>query len=151
MPKEGCTVSKVMNAMKKVVAGAVLTLGFLFSTAARAMPIPQFDQLKSRGDYTVFLIESAANILAAQGDAAGAARIRNLFENDPGQPAKPALVQFVENTNAMRAYNLQHAKDPGFKPFEVEHALSLALKNNGIFVPPSKLLQVSQNWKPSSK
>jgi hypothetical protein len=140
-----------MNAMKKVVAGAVLSLGFLFSTAARAMPIPQFDKLthKQQGAYDFFLIDSAANILADQGDTAGAAKVRDLLEIKPGQPVKPAMIQLVENTNAMRAYNQQHANDPGFKPFEVEHALSLVLKNNGIFLPPSKLLQVSQNWKPA--
>jgi hypothetical protein len=141
-----------MKTINKYLAGVVLSASFLFSSAAKAMPIPQFDKMThhQQGAYSVFLFESAANILAAQGDKAGAARVRELFENDPGQPAKPAVVQYVENTNGVRQLNQQHANDPNFKPFEVEHALALTLKQNGIIVPVSKLLQVSQTYKPSS-
>jgi len=141
-----------MKTINKYLAGAVLSASFLFSSAARAMPIPQFDKMTEhqKGDYSVFLIESAADLLKASGDTAGADKVLALFMSHPGQPAKPALVQMVETVNAMRTHNQQNANDPNYKPFEVEHALSLTLKNNGIFVPPSKLLQVSQTWKPSN-
>lgn len=141
-----------MKTINKYLAGAVLSASFLFGSAARAMPIPQFDKMthKQQGAYDVFLIESAANILAAQGDNAGAAKVRELFESDPGQPAKPALVQYVENTNAARKINEQNANDPNFKPIQVEQAMSLTLRNLGISVTAAKLLQVSQSWTPSN-
>jgi hypothetical protein len=142
-----------MKGISNSLAVVVLSGVVLFSSAVQAMPIAQFDKLthKQQGEYAVFLIESAANILSSQGDTAGAAKIRDLFENSQGQSVKPALVQFVENTNAARNINQQNAGDPNFKPIQVEQALSLTLRNLGISVPASKLLQVSQTWKPSGK
>lgn len=139
-----------MRGIKGLIAGAALSASFLMAGAAQAMPIPQFDNMAGpqRGEYTVFLIENAANILAKNGDTAGAAKVRDLFESDPGQPAKPGLVQFGENLSGIRQLNQQHAADPGFKPFEVEHALALTLKQNGIVVPVSALLLASQDYKP---
>lgn len=115
------------------------------------MQIPQFDKMthEQQGAFAVFLIESAANILAAQGDTAGAARVRDVFESHPGQPEKPALNQFFRNLNGIRKLNQQYAKNTNFKPFEVEYALALTLKQNGIIVPVSKLLLASQSYKPS--
>jgi hypothetical protein len=145
------TLEGIMKGIQKFMASAVLSAGFLMASSAQAMPIPQFDKMAKgeRGDYTVFLIEGAANILASQGDTAGATKIRDLLENDPGQPAKPALRQFVENLNGVRQVNQQHAADPAFKPFEVEHALALTLKQHGIIVPVSKLLLASQSYHPA--
>jgi hypothetical protein len=140
-----------MGHIKEFLAGAILSAIVLFSSAAQAMPIPQFDKMtdSQAGDYTVFLIESAANILAGQGDSAGAGRVRDLFESHPGQPEKPALNQFFRNLNGVRQLNQQHSSDPTFKPFEVEHALALTLKQNGIIVRVSELLAVSKTYKPS--
>jgi hypothetical protein len=140
-----------MKGLKGFIAGTVLSASFLMAGSAQAMPIPQYDAMTAsqKGAYDVFLIEGAANYLASQGDNAGAAKVRGLLEIDPGQATKPAMQQFIANINGTRQLNQQHASDPGFKPFEVEHALALTLKQNGIVVPVSKLLQVGQTYKPS--
>lgn len=140
-----------MHGIKKLLATAVLSASFLFSGAAQAMPIPQFDKMTQdqKGDFTVFLLKGAYNILTAQGKTADAEKVIELFEVKDGKPAPPAIQQLVENLNAARKINQQNAADPTFKPFEVEHALSLTLKENGVIVPVSKLLLVGQEYKPS--
>jgi hypothetical protein len=133
---------------------AILAVSFVLLQwgAARAMTTQHFDQLsgKQRGEYAVFLIESAAKLLATQGNQADAARVRDLFESEPGQGAKPALQQFMSNIKGVGQLNQQHAGDPNFKPYEVEHALALTLKQNGIIVPVSKLLQAGLGYKPAN-
>jgi hypothetical protein len=60
-----------LRGSNKYLAGAVLSASFLFSSAAQAMEIPQFDKMthEQQGAFAVFLIESAANILKSQGDS----------------------------------------------------------------------------------
>ena len=47
--------------------------------------------------------------------------------------------------------NAKNAADPNNKipPYEVEHALFLALKDHGITVPISVLLAINKDFKPS--
>jgi hypothetical protein len=138
-----------MRGINRFLAGALLSASFLVSSAAQAMPIPQFDKLtvNQRADFTVFLIKCAHDILAAEGKTADAEKVIDLFDRKSGRPS-PHLAEFVENVNGVRKLNQENASDPKFKPFEVEHALSLTLRNNGIFVPVSKLLLASHDYKP---
>jgi hypothetical protein len=134
-----------MRGMKRFVAGVVLSASFLMADGVRAMPLPQFDQMTTnqKGDYTEFLIRMTMDIFNAQGDTADAQKVLSLF----GQQA--VISQYVENVNAVRKVNRDNAGDPTFKPFEIEHAFCLTLKENKIILPVSKLLIATKDYKPA--
>ena len=140
-----------MRGLKHYIGGLVLSATFLLASgAAQAMPIPQFDKLTNdqKTDYTGFMIRSAYDLLVSEGRAADAEKVIALFERKAGQGPSPHVAELVENVNGVRELNKQHANDPKYKPFEVDHAFVLTLKNNGIFVPVSKLLLVTQTYQP---
>jgi DNA-binding NtrC family response regulator len=134
-----------------------LTVGVLFTAlgltvAAPAMEISQFDTMTSndRSDYTAYLMKSACDLLTSEGKATDAQKLWSLFEQTDGHRTSVVMVQFDKNLDIARQENQKHAGDPYKKPIDIEHAFALTLKENGIVVPASKLLLITQNYKPSS-
>lgn len=134
-----------MRGREKRLAGAILSVGLLMARGVQAMPLTQYDQMTTnqKGDYTEFLIRMTMDIFNAQGDTADAQKVLSLF----GQ--QPVISQYVENVNAVRKVDQDNAGDSTFKPFEVEHAFCLTLKENGVILPVSKLLIATKDYKPS--
>jgi hypothetical protein len=130
--------------------GAVLTTALLLPGLGNAMQIPQYDKMdkRDRTHYVNLLIKGAHDRLSANGQSAQAERLLYLFESSS---AKFGWPQFEKNLQMARALTAKHAVDPNNKkvPYEVEQALALTLKNNGILVPVSFLLTINKDFKPS--
>jgi hypothetical protein len=130
--------------------GAVLSTALLFTGMGNAMPIPQYDKMDKhdRAHYVNLLIKGAYDHLSANGQSEQAERLLYLFENSSTKFGWP---QFEKNLQMARALTAKHAADPNNKkvPYEVEQALALTLKDNGIVVPVSFLLTINKDFKPS--
>ena len=133
----------------KLYRAVVLSTAILFSSAAQAMPVPQFDKMDKgdQGTYVTLLVIGAKNALEAHGSPDQANKLVALFK-DSGP--NNGFVQFVNNLQKIRTLNARNAEDPNNKqaPFEVEHAFYLTLKDNGITVPVSVLLAINKDFKP---
>jgi hypothetical protein len=140
-----------MRGIKKYLAGTVLSAALFFTTAANAMPIPQFDKMaqSDRNDYRASLVEGAAKALNAHGDSQQARKLFALF-TDQGENG--GARQLAKNMGIFRELNKENAANPNNKEpvYEVEHALALTLKDNGINVPVSVLLAINKDFKPKS-
>lgn len=130
--------------------GVVLSTALLFPGMGNAMQIPQYDKMDKhdRVHYVNLLIKGTYDHLSATGQSVQAERLLYLFENSS---AKFGWPQFEKNLQMARALTAKHAADPDNKkvPYEVEQALALTLKNNGILVPVSFLLTINKDFKPS--
>lgn len=131
----------------RILAAGVLS-ALLFGSAAEAMQIPQYDRMDARdeGAFRAFLIRSAYNDLKARGQNDQAEKLLKLFE-DKG--ANGGNKQFDKNLDMVRALNQRNAGDPNYKGqvYEVEHAMALTLKQDGIVVAVSTLLASGQAFK----
>jgi hypothetical protein len=140
-----------MRGIKKYLASTVLSAALLFTGAANAMQIPQFDKLAvdDQDTYVTLLAQGAAKGLYDHGDIKGGDKLVQLF-NDGSNTGGGA--QFWKYLDEVRIMNKNNAADPKNKepPYEVEHAVALMLKNNGIIVPVSFLLTINKDFKPSS-
>ena len=140
-----------MPGIKKYLAGAVLSAALFFTTAANAMPIPRFDKMaqSDKNDYRASLVEGAAKALNAHGDAQQAQKLFALF-TDQGENG--GARQLAKNMEIFRELNKENAANPNNKEpvYEVEHALALTLKDNGIVVPVDVLLTLGKDFKPKS-
>jgi hypothetical protein len=140
-----------MHGIKKYLASTVLSAALLFTGAANAMQIPQYDKMaqSDKADYQVLLVDGAANALDGHGKHEQSQKLIALFldKSDNG-----GFTQWAKNLQATRIINERNAKDPNNKqaPYEVEHALFLTLKDNGIIIPVSVLLALGKDFKPSS-
>src|ERR1035437_4082582 len=140
-----------MQGIKKYLAGTVLSAALLFTGEANAMQIPQYDKMaqSDKEDYRVLLVEGAASALDGHGKHEQSQKLIALFldKSDNG-----GSTQLAKNLQATRIINARNAKDPNNEqpPYEVEHALFLTLKDNGINIPVSVLLAIGKDFKPSS-
>jgi hypothetical protein len=140
-----------MQGIKKYLASTVLSAALLFTGAANAMQIPQYDKMaqSNKKKYSLLLVEGAADALDGHGKHEQSQKLIALFldKGDNG-----GFTQLEKNLQATRIINARNAKDPNNKqpPYEVEHALFITLKDNGIIVPVSVLLALGKDFKPSS-
>jgi hypothetical protein len=136
-----------MRGMKKYLASTVLSAALLFTCAANAMQIPQFDKMdhNDRSKYVTLLVEGAAKGLTDHGQTDQARKLINLFKDSSD---KGGGYQFAKHLQIARDLNKQ--TDPKQPPYEVENALEVTLKDNGITVPVSFLLALGKDFKPSS-
>jgi hypothetical protein len=141
-----------MRGMKKYLASTVLSAAaLLFTGAANAMQIPQYDQMvqNDKSTYVTFLIMGAAKALEAHGQPDQSKKLIVFFEDGSDNGGAH---QFSKNLQVARIINAKNASDPNNKqkPYEVEHALALTLKNNGILIPVDVLLALGKDFKPKS-
>ena len=136
-----------MQGIKKYLASTVLSAALLFTSAANAMQIPQFDKMdhNDRSKYVTLLVEGAAKGLTDHGQTDQARKLINLFKDSSD---KGGGYQFAKNLQIAR--DLNKRADPKQPPYEVENALEVTLKDNGIIVPVSFLLTLAKDFKPSS-
>ena len=137
--------------MKLKALFAALSFGLLGAYPALALPIHDFAKMKmdDQATYVTSLVEGAASMLKTHSQPDQAQKALTLFK-DSGKTG--GLNQFVLNLKMMEGMNNRNATNPNNRAhvYEVEDAMELTLKHNGIIVPASYLLTINQNFIPSS-
>ena len=123
------------------LSAAILTATVLLSAAAQAMEIQKFDRMaaQDQGDYIVVLIEGAQKVLIASGKKDLARKVHVLFTRTlPGDQSPVGVVMFERNLARARLADLRNLqKNPHAPRLEVEDAMAVTLKKNGIELPTS--------------
>jgi hypothetical protein len=143
--------SESMFGMKRNLAKCVMILALLLPTLAQAMTIVEFErmQAKDRQDYLDFLVEGAQKVLIDEGQKEVAAKVYQLFhEIHPGDALSFGEIAFEENLARARVADAKrHANEPNARRLEVEDALFVTLKKNGIQLPKA-FFTIGSNFKP---
>src|ERR1035437_1399438 len=99
-----------MQGMKKYLASTVLSAALLFTSAANAMQIPQYDKMaqSDKADYQVLLVDGAANALDRHGKHEQSQKLIALFldKSDNG-----GFTQLAKHLQALRIINRENAND----------------------------------------
>ena len=137
--------------MKNFLAVMPFSAVLLFSNAAQAMEIEKFDKMaiEDKGDYVVLLLGGAQKFLIDEGKHDLLAKVNRLFtEVRKGDQFSIGMLQFQENLDRARVLDAErYAKDHNVPRLEVEHAMILTLKKNGIELPKT-FMTVGNNFKP---
>jgi hypothetical protein len=145
------TIGVFVNGLNKFLAATFLSAAMLFTSAAQAMEIRQFDKMaqNDRADYVSALIQGAEKVLTDEGRPDLAAQVSHLFTtNDPGDQISIGMTEFIRNLARARVADAKRiANDPNARRLEVEDAMIVTLKKNGIELPPS-FLTVASGFKP---
>jgi hypothetical protein len=140
-----------MNGMKKYLVATFLSAAVLFTSAAHAMQIQQFDKIADRdqSDYINVLIEGAEKVLTDEGRSDLAKQVDHLFTTkNKGDADLIGMIAFETSLATLRAIDARNAeRNPGAQRLEVEHAMILALKDHGIILPKS-FMTVASNFHP---
>jgi hypothetical protein len=136
--------------MKHATVATFLSFALIIS-GEQAMEIRQFDKMavSDQGDYVQAQVDGAQKVLKADGKADLAAKVKHLFTTkDPGDAHTIGVVEFERNLALARAADADRAvKDPNAPRLEVEHAMFVTLKKNGVILP-SAFMTVASNFKP---
>jgi len=111
----------------------------LFTSAAQAMEIQKYDKMaaQDRADYVATLIMGAQKILTDEGRADLAVKVDSLFSQTlPGDLTTVGAGEFERNLDRARVADAKNVvKDPNARRLEVEDAMAVTLKKNGIELP----------------
>ena len=140
-----------MNRLNKSLAATFLSAAMLFSNAAQAMEIREFDKMaiQDQGDYIQALVDGAQKVLNGQGHRGLAVKVDQLFtEVHHGDTMPLGMIEFEENLDRARVADARNViKDPNTRRIEVEDAMAVTLKKNGIVLPQS-FFTVASGFKP---
>ena len=132
-------------------AAMILSATILWPAVAPAMRIPQFDKmaLQDQADYIHALVDGAQKVLIEIRKNEDAAKIHKLFTQIlPGDKSPVGLIEFERNLDRGRLADVKNLeKDPNADRIEVEDAMAVTLKKNGINLPDS-FFSVMKNFKP---
>jgi hypothetical protein len=138
--------------IKTAVAISLLSAVFVWTCVTTAMPLLQYDKMsvEDRSQFTTLLIKGAHEWLIVRGRPADAEKLLEFFEDGS---KKGGAAQFKKNLQVARAVNRINAENRSNKqkPYEVEDAFSLTLKNAGFNLPVDSLLRITQDFKSSGK
>jgi hypothetical protein len=136
--------------MKRHLA-TFLSAAMLFSSAAQAMEIQQFDKMSQddQAEYVSDLIQGAEKVLTDEGKPDQAAQVSHLFTtNPPDSKISIGMNDFMLTLAKARVTDAKNVeKDPHAQRIEVEDAMALTLKNNGIELPDS-FFTINRGFKP---
>src|SRR3984893_3177419 len=125
-----------MNRFSKSLAATFLSAAMLFTNAAQAMEIRQFDKMAipDQGEYVGLLVQGAEQVLKDEGRTDLAAQVDHLFTTtDPGDAHTIGSVEFELNLALARVADAERAaQDPNAHRLEVEDAMLVTLKKNNI-------------------
>ena len=137
--------------MKKHLVATFLSAAMLFTSAAQAMEIRQFDKMadQDQSDYIGDLIVGAEKVLTDEGRPDLAAQVKHLFTTkNPGDADTIGMVEFETNLALARVNDVKHAAaHPNDPRLEVEDAMFVTLQKNYIPLPDS-FYTVNKNFKP---
>jgi hypothetical protein len=140
-----------MNGMRKHLAATFLSAAMLFTSAAQAMEIRQFDKMAmpDQSEYVGLLVQGAEQVLNDEGRADLAAQVEHLFTTTlPHDAHTIGSVEFERNLAILRVADTENAqKNPNDPRVEVEDAMALTLQKNHIELPDS-FFTVASNFKP---
>ena len=140
-----------MNRFNKYIVTAFLSAAMLFTSAAQAMEIRQFDGMadQDQSDYIGDLIVGAEKVLTDEGRPDLAAQVKHLFTTkDPGDADVIGMVEFERNLALIRVDDAKHAiEHPNDPRFEVADVMGLTLQKNHIDLPDS-FFTVNSNCHP---
>jgi hypothetical protein len=140
-----------MNRLNKSLAATFLLAAMLCTSAAQAMEIRQFDKMavQDQGDYIQALVDGAQKVLTDQGHRDLAVKVDQLFtEVHQGDTMPLGMIEFEDNLARARVADARNViKDPSTRRIEVEDAMAVTLKKNGIVLPQS-FFTVAGGFKP---
>lgn len=140
-----------MNGFKKNMAATFLSAAVLFTSAAQAMQIQQFDKMagQDQDEFIAELVQGAEKVLTDEGKPDLAAQVSYLFTtNAPNSNISIGMSQFMVTLALARVADVKRVeKDPNARRLEVEDAMIVTMRKNGIELPPS-FLTVASNFKP---
>lgn len=140
-----------MNGVKKYLAATFLSVAMLFTSAAQAMEIRQFDRMADddQAEYVGELIQGAENVLTDEGRPDLAAQVSHLFTTNPSDSnISIGMNDFMLNLAKARVADAKRAEqNPNARRLEIEDAMFVTLKKNNI-VLPDNFFTVASNFKP---
>ena len=135
----------------RFVQASIVVAGLLFSAPALAMQIQVFDRMAAQDqqDYIDLLMRGAEKVLIDAGRANDAAKVHRFFNDiKPGSLLSLGEAEFELNLDNARVVDAKdHVHNPNAPRLEVEDALAVTLKKNGIELPDS-FFTVGSNFKP---
>lgn len=125
----------------------VIGVNLLFPGTAKAISPEDFDKLpcRVRTDYLAGLVDGAIRGLEGHGKTEDAKRLGILFQDQTGSGF---VAQFESNLAVVKDLNRDEASKSSGKFYQVEHAVSLTAKDNGIALPVSFVLTINKEFKP---
>ena len=142
-----------MNGFKTFLTATFLSAAMLFSTAAQAMEIRQFDKMadQDQSDYIGDLIrQGAEKVLTDEGRSGSCCTGQASFyyKNPPGDADTLGMVEFETNLALARVNDAKHAAEhPNDPRLEVEDAMFVTLEQNHIELPDA-FFTVASNFHP---
>ena len=137
--------------MTKHLIATFLSAAVLFTNAARAMEIRQYDKMAKpdQHNYVADLIIGAQKILIDEGRSDLAAQVDKLFTYTPAGDEIPiGYVEFSRNLDRLRLADAENAqKNPKDPRVEVEDAMFDTLHKNHIELPES-FFTLMKDFKP---
>jgi hypothetical protein len=138
--------------IKSAIMISLLSALFVWTWATTPMPLPQYDKMsvEDRSQFTAFLVKGAHEWLIAFGKPVDAEKLMEFFEDGS---KKGGTAQFKKNLQVVRVVNRINAENRSNKqrPYEVEDAFSLTLKNAGFNLPVDSLLRITKDFKSSGQ
>src|SRR6267154_820966 len=120
--------------MKKNLAATFMSAAMLFTSAAQAMEIRQFDKMagQDQGEFIAELVQGAEKVLTDAGGADQAAQVSHLFTtNDPGDQISIGMTEFIRNLARARVADVKRIEnDPKARRLEVEDAMIVTMRKN---------------------
>ncbi len=141
-----------MNRFNDFLAATFLSAAMFFIGAAQAMEIRQFDKMAEddQNEYVAELIVGAQQVLKEAGNPDLAGQVHTLFTTKKNSADQISLGRAEFEANLARAREADERRigsDPNARRLEVEDAMIVTLRKNGIELPPS-FLTVASNFKP---
>jgi hypothetical protein len=131
---------------------SIAVASLLFIGPALAMQIQLFDRMAAQDqqDYINLLMQGAEKVLIEAGRSDDAAKVHKLFhEISPGSELPLGEAEFEMNLDNARVADAErHLKEPDAPRLQVEHAMIVTLKKNGINLPKT-FMTVASNFKAS--
>lgn len=131
----------------KYLAATILS-AVLFSNAARAMGIIQFDQMtaQNRQTFIDLLPIAAETVLWQENRAADLSKVTRLFNDfSPGSDLPLGMVELEGNLDNQRVRDAeQNIKNHNAPRLQVESALALTLLKNGVAITPDFVRSIMQ-------
>jgi len=133
------------------LAATFLSAALLFTSAARAMEIRQFDKMadQDQDEFVGELVVGAQKVLKDEGRPDLAEQVHRLFTTvNPGSDISLGVGEFERNLARLRVEDVDNAqKHPKDPRVEVEDAMAVTLQKNHIELPDSFFI-VAENFKP---
>jgi hypothetical protein len=128
------------------------SVALLFSGTLQAMEIQKFDKMADadQDEYVAELVQGAEKVLIDAGKPDLAAEIHRLFTTRLGNDKTTiGSTEFGLNLARARVTDSKNIlRDPSTRRIQVEDAMAVTLKKNGIELPPS-FFTVMSGFKPS--